>query len=247
MTELKHKILLLIYAYCKNNYNNNKATIPQCIKHLIAKYLLARHKLFNFKYLGNNKRCDTLDWEGYLGRSTLTSILAGITIQFDLLYDFKINVGTQFGVQISLKDGVFKSNMNKQEQTITSMKGNIWKFPEDQQFITILLLLSREKMCNCYHREGNQVSIYLLNEESATKSLCAYYKDIWTQYPIPGELRNDQTAKIQMIFNSTFSYDLNEDVSIQFTGRVENITNFNSLIPIDNCAQGWLCCYSAFH
>jgi len=45
---------------------------------------------------------------------------------------------------------------------------------------------------------------------------------------------------------SEFSYESKEDVTIEFNGTFEMISNFNSLIPVGDCAQGWLCCYAAF-
>ena len=243
-SSIKETMLCIVIGYCKHNHKHH---IPHCIMHLIFKHLslYTKQRLFNFKYLGDNKTSDYSDWEGYLGRAQLTSILAGIKINLELSFDVKINIGGQFFMHISLKEATFKTNMDNHQQTIRSMTGNIWKFPKSKS-ITILVLMSKETSCACYNREGNQISIYLLKQNSAIKSIFGYYSDIWTRYPIPLKLRNDDTAEIIKRLNSNFSYDMNEDVSIECNGIIEKITNFNSLIPIGDCAQGWLCCYVAF-
>jgi len=190
--EIKAKLLLLVNRYCRENKIEN---IPECIKFLIVQYLLSYLKitLFNFRYLSDSSSSDKFDWEGYLSRSKLTSILAGITIQFNsICFDITINFGAKLSIFISLKNSTFNTNMDNHPQTLKSMTGSIWKFPKSKS-LTALVLMSRSTTCACYNREGNQVQIYLLTEQTATKSIFAYYSDIWTRYPIPLELRNKKT------------------------------------------------------
>ena len=249
-SDLKRNIIFVVFGYCKIKYRQQH--IPHCVINIILKFVssLIKQKLFNIKYLGQNIKRNYSESEGYLARSNITSILSGIKINFNIFHTIKINVGSQLHLDISLNDGTFKTNMHNHAQTIKTVLGNNWRFDELKS-ITILILMSRKACCQCYDRVGNRISVYIINKQPATKSICAFYSKLWSGFPIDNDSVNqnedeNNIAEIVTTLDLNFSYDMNQDVSIECDGLLEKFDNFNSLIPIDDCAQGWRCCFSVF-
>jgi len=179
--------------------------------------------------------------------------LAGVTFEFDIFHKIRINIGSILSVDIYLREGQYQihfKNQNKDhcKQTIKTVLGNIWKYTQTQ--ITLLALMSQETFCACYNREGNQFTIYLLNDHDSTKPIFDYHSEIWTNYPLPLKLTTDDTACIALDLGKGFVFEYAEDVTIEYlhidNEQIRKCCNDNSLIPLNDCAQGWVCCYDAF-
>ena len=70
---------------------------------------------------------------------------------------------------------------------------------------------------------------------------------MWTNYPIPLRLKTDTTACMAFDLGDDFEFELNEQVKCHYLhAKDEEIIkcyNQDSFIPINDYAQGWVCCY----
>lgn len=246
---LKRNTQDLVYGYVKQCKED--LSIPTCIMHLVMLFvsIAEQFTLFNYGHFGEDldEHCEFTQ----MGFERVTSILAGITFDFIIFHKIRINIGSRLQIDLYPKAGEYQihcENYNHDKQIIKTVLGNIWKYP--QKDITMLALMSKETYCTCYNREGNQFTIYLLNDHDSTKPIFNYYSEIWTNYPLPLKLNTDDTACIVIDLGENFIFEESEDVTIEYLRgdkeQIRKCRNGNSLIPINDCAQGWVCCYNAF-
>ena len=245
---LKQNIQDLVVGYVKSYAKD--LYIPFCIISWIMFHVSIAEEftLFNYGYL-SEEMTDELQWS-QLNFEKVTSILAGITFDFNIFHKIRINIGSILHIDLYLTEGQYQihyPNYNHKLPIKTTL-GNIWKYPHKQ--ITMLVLMSQKTTCACYNRDGNQFTVFLLNDHATTKPIFNYYAEIWTNYPLPLKLNTDDTAHILIDLGQDFIFEFSEDVTVEYLrAHKEEIIicrNNNSLIPISDCAQGWVCCYNAF-
>ena len=249
---LKQNIHDLVNGYIKKY--RYSLFIPICIINSIILHVSAIQQLtlFNYGYLGGGY---SEMWESiHENFQRVTSILSGVTFNFNIFHKIRINIGSVLHIDLYPKEAEyeiydkFDENNKENKQSIKTTLGDRWKY--NQKEITLLVLMSQETICTCYNREGNQFTIYLLNDNELITSIFNYYSEMWSNYPLPLKLNNDITGCIVIDLEKGFDFEMNEDVTIDYLhGEGEetiNCCNDNSLIPISDCAQGWVCCFNAF-
>ena len=224
----------LVHGYIKHFF---KEYIPFCLISLLIAFISIADEFTLFNY-------------GYLNIDISASVLSGITFDFDIFHKIRINIGSKLNIDVYPKSAQYQvnyQNYSDGKQAIKTALGNIWKYSNEK--ITMLTLMSKQTICKCYNREGNQFTIYLLNNHAQANIIFNHSK-IWMNYPLPLKFETDHTARILIDLSEDFKFDNNEDVTIEYLhGKNEhiiNVSNENSDKPIGHCSQGWICCYKSF-
>lgn len=234
-------IKYLIKSFC------SISKIPYCLRELIRVYLIkyAKLKLFNYKYLGFNTDDADIYWLDYWGYyiHVMTSILTGFVLDYPIFLKFRIQVGKSVYIDIFLNQSIYKTNANEDKDIHFITTKSLQKWIYCKQQITVWIFMKRSTDCHCHqHHHDNIIQIVIMNNESKI-NLCENM-NFWSNEV------NHQWGIATIKLDKNFEYETNQDVTIQYEMNcdynIRKCKNESSLIPINDCARGWICCQHPF-